>query len=172
MLASGPEAVTWWRKRKTDATISFRVNPPEPRIRLATAKDKKGNFVVDCISTDGGGIPRNVTVAMGLPLVKLQTLSIEEFVIKTSLNPAMILGLVNKGHLGIGADADISVIDLQTSEVDMTLSRGRIVTYKGYVCGRGTCIITTPAGASYVKQKGLDSIVVDPNRTPFLSKRS
>ena len=47
--------------------------------------------MVDCISTDGGGIPRNVIVEMGLAMVKLQALSMEEFVIKTSVNPAKIL---------------------------------------------------------------------------------
>lgn len=43
-------------------------------------------------------------------------ISIEELVRKMSCNPAGILGL-NKGHLGIGGDADITVIDPGRSEV-------------------------------------------------------
>ena len=61
ILATGPDAVAYWRQRQTDATVGFKVNPPEPRLRLATAKRPSGSFVVDCISTDGGGIPRNVS---------------------------------------------------------------------------------------------------------------
>ena len=162
ILTSGKDAATWWQECQTDVTVSFSINPPEPRIRLATAKGKDEKFVVDCISTDGGGIPRNVIVAMGLSLVRLQALSLEEFAIKTSLNPAKILGLVNKGHLGIGADADISVLDLQTHGVDMTFSNGKIVNYKGKIFGKGTRFITTLAGRKYVEQKNLDAIVVDP----------
>jgi hypothetical protein len=67
-LGTGKAAVEYWRQRGTDTTVSFRVNPPEPRLRLATAKRPSGEFVVDCISTDGGGIPRNVIVEMGLAL--------------------------------------------------------------------------------------------------------
>ena len=88
VLATGQGAVDYWRKRGTDTTVSFNANPPEPRIRLITAKGKSGAFVVDSISTDGGGIPRNVIVSMGLSLVKLQALSLQEFVVKTSRNPA------------------------------------------------------------------------------------
>jgi hypothetical protein len=62
VLASGEEALKWWRSQATDTTVSFRVNPEIPKLRLASAKMDSGEFVVDCISTDGGGIPRNVTV--------------------------------------------------------------------------------------------------------------
>ena len=112
ILATGKEAVNYWREKNTDTTVSFPVNPIEPRYRLTTAKRDNGQFVVDCISTDGGGIPRNVTVEMGLAMVKLQALTMEDFVLKTSTNPARILGLNNKGHFRIGADADITVLDL------------------------------------------------------------
>ncbi len=162
VLTSGEDAVGWWQQRQTDVTISFSINPPEPRIRLVTAKDKDKKFVVDCISTDGGGIPRNVTVSMGLSLVRLQALSLDEFAIKTSLNPAKILGLDNKGHLGTGADGDISVLDPQKHCVDMTFSNGKIVNYKGKIFATGTRFITTTAGRRYVEQKNLDTIVVGP----------
>jgi hypothetical protein len=70
LLTSGADAVSWWRKRGQEVLVSFPVNPPEPRIRLVTARGESEAFVVDCLSTDGGGIPRNVIVSMGLALVK------------------------------------------------------------------------------------------------------
>lgn len=49
-------------------------------------------------------------------LVKPGILSVEELVRKMSWYPARILGL-SKGHLGIGADADITVVDPDLHEV-------------------------------------------------------
>ena len=167
VLASGEKALKCWRRKATDTTVSFRVNPEIPRLRLASAKKDSGEFVVDCISTDGGGIPRNVTVAMGLSLVKLQVLSMAEFVIKTSRNPAKILGLKNKGHLSIGADADISVLDVTSQKPVMSLSNGAVIMWQGHVCGGGCRMITTPAGEAGIRAKGLKTCVVDPEKTAF-----
>ena len=167
VLASGEEALNWWRSHATDTTVSFRVNPEIPRLRLASAKIDSGEFVVDCISTDGGGIPRNVTVEMGLSLVKLQVLSMAEFVIKTSRNPAEILGLENKGLLSIGADADISVLDLTSQKPVMSLSNGTMIMREGQVCGQGCRMITTPAGEKHIRAKGLQTCVVDPVKRAF-----
>ena len=167
VLASGEKALKCWRRKETDTTVSFRVNPEIPRLRLASAKKDTGEFVVDCISTDGGGIPRNVTVEMGLALVKLQVLSMQEFAVKTSRNPAEILGLKNKGHLSIGADADISVLDVETHKPVMSLADGEVIMRKGHVCGKASRIITTPAGESNIRAKGLKAYVVDPENTTF-----
>ena len=167
ILATGKKAVEWWRQHDTDTTVSFKVNPEIPKLRLASAKRDSGNFVVDCISTDGGGIPRNVTVEMGLSLVKLQVLRMDDFAIKTSMNPAKILGLKHKGHLGIGADADISVLDFETQKPVFSMANGEVVMWNGFVCGRGTRIITTPAGRKCVEAKGLRSSVIDPVETPL-----
>ncbi len=161
VLGTGKAAVAYWRGRGTDTTVSFNVNPPEPRLRLVTAKRPSGEFVVDCISTDGGGIPRNVIVDLGLSLVRLQALSLAEFVRKTSINPARILGLKNKGHFGSGADADITVLDLARQKAVLGMANGKLVMYQGHVCGRGGRFITTAAGAGAVKAKGLQPIVVD-----------
>ena len=167
VLASGEKALKWWQDHATDTTVSFRVNPEIPRLRLASAKKDSGEFVVDCISTDGGGIPRNVTVEMGLSLVKLQVLSMADFVVKTSRNPAEILGLKNKGHLSIGADADISVLDLTSQKPVMSLSNGTVIMRRGQVCGQGCRMITTPAGKKRIKAEGLQTCVVDPEKTSF-----
>ena len=167
VLASGDRAVAYWRERDTDTTVSFKVNPPEPRIRLAAAKRPNGQFVVDCISTDGGGIPRNVIVSMGLALVKLQALTMKEFVQKTSYNPARILGLTNKGHFQIGADADISVLDVEAQKPVMSTVNGKVIMINGYVCGQSSQVITTEAGASYIRAKGLTPCVVDIGQSAF-----
>jgi len=161
VLGTGKAAVGYWRGRGTDTTVSFSVNPPEPRLRLATAKRPSGEFVVDCISTDGGGIPRNMIVDMGLSLVRLQALSLAEFVRKTSTNPARILGLKTKGHFGTGADADITVLDLARQKAVLGMANGQLIMYRGHVCGRGGRIVTTAAGAGAVRDKGLQPIVVD-----------
>ena len=161
VLGMGKAAVEYWRGRGTDTTVSFNVNPPEPRLRLVTAKRPSGEFVVDCISTDGGGIPRNMIVDMGLSLVRLQALSLAEFVRKTSTNPARILGLKNKGHFGADADADITVLDLARQKAVLGMANGQLVMYQGHVCGHGGRFITTAAGASAVRDKGLRPIVVD-----------
>lgn len=167
VLASGERAAAYWREHGTDTTVSFKVNPPEPRIRLAVAKRPDGAFVVDCISTDGGGIPRNVIVAMGLSLVKMQTLTLKEFVRKTSYNPARILGLVNKGHFRPGADADISVLDLTRQQPVMSLVNGRVIMVNSYVCGQSSQVVTTAAGAAHIKSKGLTPLVVDIGQSGF-----
>ena len=169
-LGVGPEAVAFWRSKNTDVTVGFEVNPPEPRIRLATAKRSNGNFVVDCISTDGGGIPRNVIVEMGLSLVKLKALTMQEFVLKTSFTPAQILGLTNKGHFGAGADADVTVVDYLRQRPIMSFAGGRLVMYKGDVCGTGGKIVTTPAGADYVRKKGLVPLTVDLSNSAFYKR--
>jgi predicted amidohydrolase len=167
VLATGERAVSYWRECATDATVSFKVNPPEPRIRLAVAKRPDGAFVVDCISTDGGGIPRNVIVSMGLALVKLQALTLKEFVQKTSYNPARILGLKQKGHFQMGADADITVVNLEKQEPVMSLVNGKVIMHHGYVCGKGSQAITTEAGAAFIEAKGLAPVVVDLSQSGF-----
>lgn len=161
VLAHGENAVNYWRAKEMDTTVSFSVNPPEPRINLAVAKRPSGAFVVDALSTDGGGIPRNVIIEMGLALVKLDALSIKEFIQKASYNPAQLLGLKNKGHLTIGADADITVFDTHNQTAELSIAGGKIIMYKGHVCGSGSSIITTARGEAAVRSKGLNAVVVD-----------
>jgi hypothetical protein len=170
-LVSGQSALDFWRERQTNLGCSFRVNPPDARFVLASAKREDGSFVVDCISTDGGGIPRNSIVDHGLALVRTEALSIDEFAAKTSHNPARILGLENKGRLDEGADADISIVDLERMKPVSSIANGKLIMHQGMIFGSGSRFITTPAGEAYIKEQGLDPIVVDPARTPFLKMR-
>ncbi|MBU7008468.1 dihydroorotase [Phosphitispora fastidiosa] len=50
-------------------------------------------------------------------LVRPGVLSLEELVMKMSVNPARILSLEGKGHLGVGTDADITVVDPELKEI-------------------------------------------------------
>lgn len=167
VVATGEIARNFWRERGTDAAVSFKVNPAEPRFRLAVAKRPSGQFVVDSISTDGGGIPRNVIVEMGLALVELQALTLKEFVQKSSYNPARVLGLTNKGQLKIGADADITVVDVPARTATLGMVAGQVIMHKGFVCGKGTRLITTVRGAAAVRKQGLEPIVVDLAQSAF-----
>lgn len=125
---------------------------------------------MDAISTDGGGIPRNEIVSMGLAMVKLQALTMKEFVKKTSYNPSRILGLLNKGHFSLGADADITVMNLGNQQPVLSLVNGKPIMYNGFVCGKGSRIITTANGSSYIREKGLEPIVVDFDESDFYPK--
>ena len=161
-LVTGEEGLALWKKNNTDVGGSFNVNPPLPRIWLAEAKRPDGSFVVDALSTDGGCIPRNVLLSQGLSLVKLGILTLPEYAAKTSLNPARMLRLKNKGHLSVGADADITIYDLDTQKPVATFVRGKTVFKDGKVYGAKGSVICTRYGEEAIKSLGLDAIVVDP----------
>ena len=153
-----------WKEHNTDVGGSFNVNPPLPRVWLAEAKRPDGSFVVDAISTDGGCIPRNVILEQGLSLVKLGILTLSEFAAKTSLNPARMLRLDNKGHFSVGADADITVFDLDTQKPVATYVKGKTVYKDGHVYGANGTVICTQYGEQAVKDRGINTIVVDPGK--------
>lgn len=160
-LVGGSEGLAAWHACGSLIGISFRANPPEPRLRLVTATRSDGRFVVDALATDGGGIPRNDIVARGLALVHLDALSIDGFVRKASLHPARVLGLRGKGHLGVGADADITVLDLERRRPVLTYAHGQRLLDGEDVVGRGGRLITTPIGKAAVLAAGLDALVVE-----------
>jgi hypothetical protein len=168
ILITGEKAVAYWRSKNTDVSVSFAVNPAEPRIRLASARRPDGSFVVDCISTDGGGIPRNVIIPMGLALLDLGILTWKEFVKKTSYNPAQMLALTEKGSLAEGKDADITVIDTVGRAAGMSIVNGRLCMYKGCVVGKGGRILVAKAGAAHVKAHGLEPVEIDISRRRFV----
>ena len=161
-LVTGQEALKLWEEAGSDVGGSFNINPPLPRIALAQAKRDDSSFVVDAISTDGGCIPRNVILSQGLSLVKLDVLSLPEFVQKTSLNPARMLRLKNKGHLSVGADADITVYDYATQTPKASFVAGQKVLFDGKLCAKGATVICTERGQKAIEARGMKAIVVDP----------
>jgi len=167
VLVHGPEGVKYWKDAKTDIGISFPVNIPASTFLCATRKDDAGQFIVQGISTDGGSIPRNVSVSSGLSLVRYGALTFEEFVRKVSLNPARMYGMASKGHLSEGADADITVLDLKKGEAVMAIAKGQIIMIDGVVIGSGGTIVTTKTGAKAVQSTGLKSDIVDLEESTF-----
>lgn len=161
-LCTGPEALARWEAAGSDVGGSFNINPPLPRIQLAQARRDDGSFVVDAISTDGGCIPRNVILSQGLSLVKLDVLTLSEFVQKTSLNPARMLRLTNKGHLSVGADADITVYDLATQTPVASFVAGQKVLFEGRMMSKGATVICTERGQKAIEARGMRAVVVDP----------
>lgn len=169
-LLTGEAARDYWRGQQTLVSVSFAVNPVGPRVRLATAKKADGSFAVDAVSTDGGGIPRNVLLPAGLALVDLGGLSLQELVAKISYQPARLLGLANKGSLTAGRDADITIVDRLQRSAFATIIGGQVCYMDGKVLGRGSRIITTAAGADYVRSQGLEPLVVDLADSSLLQK--
>lgn len=121
---------------------------------IATAKREDGSFVVDAISTDGGCIPRNVAISVGLSLVKFGALTLPEFVVKTSVNPARHLRLHDRGHLSEGAAADITVFDYDRQQAVETIVAGKSVMKNGEITGIGITLVTTKAGIPAAERNG------------------
>ncbi|WP_319533612.1 dihydroorotase family protein [uncultured Cohaesibacter sp.] len=162
VLATGREGYDAWMEADMQTGCSFMVNPPEPRIHLATAKKSNGTFCIDALATDGGGIPRNDIVERGLPLVRMTALSIADFVTKTSVTPAKMLGLQNKGHLAVGADADITVLDMERLVPVLAIANGHRIMENGVVFPRPSRFITTSMGKDAIEAAGMEPLLVEP----------
>lgn len=158
---SGMEAVAYWESRNTKTGIGFPVNPPAVRVLLATAKDESGGFAIDAIATDGGNNPRNNLLYAGLALVQLDMLLLKEFVTKTSWTPARVLGLSAKGHLGLGADADVAIVDPVARRATATIAAGNIIMRDGVILGSGARVLTTTASEATVRQSGNAAQIID-----------
>lgn len=126
-IVAGPEGVELYRAAGTRIALCLPVNPAVSRVALAASKDAAGCFDVAALATDGGGLPRNTTLAAGLALVELGFLTLPELVAKASTVPARLLGLAGKGWIGAGADADLAIVDPRTRTVTATVAGGRVV---------------------------------------------
>ncbi|MFW6186192.1 MAG: formylmethanofuran dehydrogenase subunit A [Halobacteriota archaeon] len=96
---------------------------------------------------DSVDVHKVVDKRSSLPAIDRE-LTIYEIAKLTRTNPARVIGLKNKGHLGKGADADVAVYDLNPHEVDssdyariekalsnsyLTIKGGRIVCSRGEI---------------------------------------
>jgi len=157
----GEEAVNYWKNKEYKVGICFPINRRRSASVCATEKDKYGNFVVDAISSDGGAIPRNCILSHGLPLVKFRALSMKDLVQKISLRPSQMLGLRNKGHLSIGADADISIFNPDNANVEIVLVKGKICMVSGIIFKNPGTLIIKERGASKLKKQEIPIEVID-----------
>lgn len=158
---TGEEGLAIWEKADSNMPGSIDINPPISRLALFLAKRKSGDFSVDALATDGGTIPRNVMLSSGLAVVAAGMMSLADFVRKASYNPSRLLCLKNKGHLGVGADADITVVDQLHREAVYTIIGGQICLRRQEISGKGGCLLTTERGADTVKKIGVPYKVVE-----------
>ncbi len=92
--------------------------------------------------------------------------SLNEIAIITRAGPARALGLANKGHLGVGADADISIY-AEDSDREAMFERPAYVLKDGEIVVRDDEIVqTTPGRTIFADVPGNDDIVAD-LRAPF-----
>ena len=170
---TGQEGLAVWREHDTRVGVSFPVNLRSTAMVCATAKvrrpDGTADFVVDAISTDGGTW-RNYLAQNGLALVRFGSLTIEEFVKRVSWVPAMMYGMLSKGHLAAGADADISILDYGRLSAYATIAGGQIIMLDGTVIGRGVTVVCTGGGEAYLEERGLKTQVVDIEQSLFWTK--
>ena len=98
-----------------------------------------------------------------------------DIAIMTRAAPARVLGLEDKGHLGPGADADISIYNLRPEELDASLDHALVkkalatakYTIKGgVVVSKEGQILATPPGRTFwvdaaVPQADTDRLMID-----------
>ena len=162
------EGYAYWEKNNTDANCSFPVNDPVAMLACLRARRKDGSFTVDALSTDGGGIPRNVIFENGVHLVAMRYITMQDLVLKSSYFPARMLGLVNKGHFTPGADADAALFCPLTGKAKYTIVDGK-VRMAGGICGTGPgTVITSERGRAAVKALGLPYLVPDIAESTFM----
>ena len=161
----GHEALGLFDEADTDVSMSFPVNLAASAFRLTTGKNGSGEFIVDAVSSDGGAHPRNVAVQSTMALVQFGALTPLEMAAKLSWMPARMLGLVNKGHLSPGADADITVLDPSLNKPVMSLVAGKLIMLDGRPVGSGGTLLVTSEGAKTAEESGLPYQVLDLSRS-------
>ncbi|MCL1994210.1 MAG: amidohydrolase family protein [Spirochaetes bacterium] len=156
------DAYDFWRKHNTNVSISFPVN--SPAVALACTVERRaagGEFLIPLSATDGGGIARNNMIGRLLALHKLEYLSLADIVYKSSLNAAKVFGLANKGHLGVGADADITVLNEELTGAVLSYAMGQQIMKDQVVTGSGAHLLTTEAGRAKAAKNNLPCIIAD-----------
>jgi len=164
----GDEAINYWKEHEYKVGVCFPINRRRSAQVCATERDKKGNFVVDAISSDGGVIPRNCILSHGLPLVRFCALTLSELVQKISLTPSRMLGLKNKGHFSIEADADITIFDPDNAEVEIVLIKGRVCMVSGIIFNYPGRLIVTERGAKKIEKGGVPYEIINLEDSLFL----
>lgn len=161
VAVTGEAALRYWRLNETDVGIAFPISYADTGLICATNKRADGRFTVTALASDAGIQPFNVTLNHGLMLVEFGALTLSELIYKASHAPARMLGLSDKGHLGVGADADVVVIDTARKCAEHLLVAGQVVMTAGLVVGRGGTVLTTAAGVEAARSRGLPYRLVD-----------
>ncbi|MCI0441484.1 MAG: amidohydrolase family protein [Chloroflexi bacterium] len=161
MYIKGKEALDLYEQANTNIGMSFPVNLPSSAFRLSTARNERGEYIVDAVSTDGGSHPRNVAIQSTMALTQFGAFTPLEMATKLSWTPARMLGLLDKGHFSEGADADITVLDPRINQPVMSLVAGRLIMLDGRPVGSGGTLLVTSEGEHAAKDSGLPYQVID-----------
>jgi formylmethanofuran dehydrogenase subunit A len=141
------------------------VNYPEI-IALLMSKVKRAEE----LSTMSDQIPNRTTIA-----TIDRELDWTEIAIMTRAAPARVLGLEDKGHLGPGADGDVSIYDLKPEEVDTSLdhalvkkalAKAKYTVKGGVLVSKGGEILAAPKGRTFwvdasVPQADMERLMLD-----------
>ncbi len=162
ILLSGEEAASYWREQQTRTMVSFPANLSTTACACALERVRPGgDFLIPMAATDGGGIPRNNLIHRLLHLYHMGYLSLEDVVTKVSVNPARVFGFVSKGHLSVGADADITILDLERSAPVMSFAKGQMIMKNNMCVGTGGTMLVTEHGAAEMQRLRLPYDIVD-----------
>jgi len=85
-------------------------------------------------------------------------LTLNEIAILTRAAPARLLGLADRGHLGVGAAADIAVYR-EGGDAESQFSRPAWVFKDGVAVVRDGRVIATPAGGTHFARPGFDAAI-------------
>ncbi|QEL19966.1 formylmethanofuran dehydrogenase subunit A [Limnoglobus roseus] len=92
-----------------------------------------------------------------------------EIAILTSAGPARTLGLSQKGHLGVGADADVAIYNAHKNAATM-FSHPRYVIKGGEIVVEDGDIRTTPESRGFITKPSFDPAIEDYLRPLFQSQ--
>lgn len=168
VLLEREEALKYYRSVQTDTMISFPANLSTTACCCLLEKRAPKEFLIQMAATDGGGIPRNDLLGRMIHFYRLGYLSLEDIVSKVCIMPAKVFGFRNKGHLGVGADADISVLDLERDKAVMSFARGNMIMKDGVCIGQGGCALVPEEANDTMKRLGCDYQIIDITRDSIL----
>ena len=150
---------------------SYKMNPPlRTESDVAALVEAVRTGVVDVIATDHaphtaeeksrefdkapfGIVGLETAVALILDrLVRPNIISLGRFVELMSANPARLLGLAGKGRIAIGADADLTILDLDlrtTVDKNFFESKGRNTPFDGWALTGGVAMTIVGGRVAY-----------------------
>jgi formylmethanofuran dehydrogenase subunit A len=86
-------------------------------------------------------------------------LSLDEIAVMTRAAPAKLLGLKDRGHLGVGAAADVAVYREDAHDREAMFATPRVVFKDGVVVARDGRMVSSPAGGTHFVEPGFDPII-------------
>jgi formylmethanofuran dehydrogenase subunit A len=93
--------------------------------------------------------------------------TLSEIAIVTSAGPARALGLNQKGHLGVGADADVTIYSAKPDEHGVLFSYPRYVLKRGEVVVQEGDVKTVTEGHEFIVQPSYDPSIEEYIRPLF-----